>query len=192
MSEKRLKVEVDKALEYLKQGKTILYPTDTVWGVGCDATNAKAVKNIYSLKRRNEAKSLIILVDSIEMLKKYIAKQPDSIYQLADTLDNPTTIIYPRAKNLANNAIANDGSIAIRIVKEEFCKQLIKKFGKPITSSSANISGDKTPLLFRKILPDVIKKVDHIVDWNRDEISDIKPSTIIRANEDGSFEIIRE
>jgi len=192
MSQQKLEIEVDKALEHLKKGNTILYPTDTVWGIGCDATKTSAVKKIYNIKQRDKSKSLIILVDSIAMLKNYVAYLPESIYAISKNASNPTTVIYPKAKNVAKNAVAADGSIAIRIIKNEFCNLLLKKFGKPIISSSANISGCPTPLVFRKISQEVIKRVNHIVDIDKDRISNIKPSTIIRVDNNGLIEIIRD
>ena len=145
-----LKDEVNKAFEVLKNGGLILYPTDTIWGIGCDATNAEAVDKVYKLKGRAEDKSLIVLLDNDNKLQSYIKEVPELAYDLIEYAENPLTIIYSGAKNLAPNAIAKDGSIGIRIVKHDFCQQLLQRFRKPLISTSANTSGN--PFAFRKRL----------------------------------------
>jgi L-threonylcarbamoyladenylate synthase len=183
--------EITRSIDVLKSGGTILYPTDTVWGIGCDATNPKAVEKIYAVKRRAESKSLIILLDSFDKITRYVEKVPDVAYDLVSNMDTPLTIIYSAAKNLAPNVIASDGTIAIRVVNEDFCRQLIYRFGKPIVSSSANITGDPAPLIFSNIDEAIIKNVDYAVNHKRDAFNRSKPSTIIRLLENGEFSIIR-
>ncbi|QXP73882.1 threonylcarbamoyl-AMP synthase [Tenacibaculum sp. AHE15PA] len=174
----------------LKQGKTILYPTDTVWGIGCDATNEVAVKKIYKIKKREESKSLIILVSSIEMLKEYVKVVPQIALDVLENTTKPTTIIYHSPKNLAKNTIASDNTIAIRIPKNDFCLQLIKEFGKPIVSTSANISGESTPKSFIDISKSILKSVDYVVDLHEDNTTE-KSSTILKMDGD-SVIVIRE
>ena len=183
---------IKETVKYLKAGKTILYPTDTIWGIGCDATNVKAVNRIYKLKERVESKSLIVLVCKVEALTKFMKVVPEITYDLIDSIDTPLTIIYPNAKNLAKNVIASDGTIAIRVVKNEFCQKLIEQFGKPIVSSSANISGEPSPLYFSKISKGIIEGVDYVVDLNEDSLQKVKPSTIIKLEANGEFQIIRK
>ncbi|MEE3998860.1 L-threonylcarbamoyladenylate synthase [Tenacibaculum sp. FZY0031] len=175
---------------YLLNGKTILYPTDTVWGLGCDATNESAVKKIYQLKNREESKSLIILVASIEMLQKHVGNIPEKALEILKTSVKPTTIIYNNPKELAANAIAVDDTIAIRIPKDPFCIQLIKEFGKPIVSTSANVSGEPTPKSFSEISEAILKNVDYVVDLHQEKIAE-KSSTILKIEGDDVI-VIRE
>ena len=184
--------EIIKAIETLSAGKTILYPTDTIWGIGCDATSSRAVSKIYKIKQRVESKSLIILLDDADKLKKYVKSVPFSTYDILKSVDTPLTVIYPNAKNLAKNVIAPDGTIAIRIVKDKFCQELIKRFGKPIVSSSANISGQLDPYIYSKISNDIIEKVDYVVNVNVGLIRATKASRIIKMEENGEFKVIRE
>jgi L-threonylcarbamoyladenylate synthase len=183
--------EIKNCLLVLEKGGTILYPTDTIWGIGCDGTNRRAVEKIYKLKKRPENKSLIILLDEAEKLELYVKTVPAIAWDLVRNMDRPVTIIYPNAKNLAKNLIGDDNSIAIRIVKNEFCKRLIHEFGKPIVSSSANISGESAPLVFKKISPEIIRNVDYTVKLFQDQIQEMKPSRIIKINEKGEFHVIR-
>jgi L-threonylcarbamoyladenylate synthase len=185
------KEDIEWSVQVLRMGGTILYPTDTIWGIGCDATNPKAVAKVYALKQRTESKSLIILLDTFEKIADYIEKVPDIAYDLFLNMDNPVTIIYSGARNLAHNVVAEDGTIAIRIVKDEFCKQLIARFGKPIVSSSANVSGLETPLFYNNIAKEIISGVNYTVTINHQKITGTKPSTIIRLYENGEFLIIR-
>lgn len=189
---KEFNLEINNALQVLQSGGVILYPTDTVWGIGCDATNKDAVEKIYKLKKRIESKSLIILLDDDEKLEQYIEKVPSIARILINNVEEPLTIIYDGAKNIAKNVLASDNTIAIRIIKHEFCKQLINRFGRPIVSTSANISGEKTPVVFSQINKNIIKKVDYIVNIEQDKISRMKPSKIIRLFENGQYNIIRE
>lgn len=184
--------DIARSIVVLKNGGTILYPTDTIWGIGCDATNPKAVEKVYALKQRAESKSLIILVDSFDKISSYVEKVPEVASDLVSNIESPLTIIYSSARNLAPNVIATDGTIAIRVVNEEFCRQLIARFGKPIVSSSANIAGDSTPLTFSSIGKEIVKNVDYVVNLKRDIFNRSKPSTIIRLLENGEFTIIRQ
>lgn len=186
-----LKEEINKALEVLKSGGIILYPTDTIWGIGCDATNPEAVAKIFALKKRADSKSMIILLDSDNKLQSYISEVPDIAYDLIEYAENPLTIIYSGAKNLAPNVINEDGSIGIRIVKHDFCEQLIQRFRKPIVSTSANISGENSPAYFSEISQEIIDNVDYVVDLEQESKVQKKPSTIMKLEADGKFIFIR-
>jgi len=183
--------ELWRTVEILRSGGSILYPTDTIWGLGCDATNYEAVENVYRFKHRIESKSLIVLLDDDSKLTDYVDKVPDISFDLINSLDKPTTVIYSNAKNLASNVIASDGTIAIRITKDPFCRDLIKLFGKPIVSTSANISGDPSPVIYRDVPEELLNSVDYIVNLYHDRMNSPKPSTIIRLFENGEFIIIR-
>ena len=183
--------EIQRCVSVLKRGGTILYPTDTIWGIGCDATNFKAVENVYKLKHRIESKSLIVLLNDETKLSEYVEKVPDISFDLINSLNKPTTIIYSKAKNLPSNVIAQDGSIAIRVTKDQFCSDLINLFGKPIVSTSANISGDPSPVIYRDVPDDILNGVDYIVNLYHSRINSSKPSTIIRLFENGEFIIVR-
>ena len=188
---KQFEIDIVNAIRVLEQGGIILYPTDTIWGIGCDATNSKAVDKIYHIKRRTEAKSLIILLDNFEKLSDYVEKVPDITSDLLASITNPVTIIYSNARRLAQNVIAADGTIAIRIVKDDFCNELIRRFGKPIVSTSANISGVEPPVVFSQIVDEIKKSIDYIVSYKQDYFTRSKPSTIIRLRDDGMYTIIR-
>lgn len=183
--------EVMKACEALKKGGVILYPTDTVWGLGCDATRVKAVERIYRMKKRPESKSLIILLDQLEKLYQFVEDVPATAIDLINSVETPLTIIYPNARNLARNLIAADGTVAIRIVRDEFCSRLIGLLNRPLVSTSANLSGESNPLIFTQISKDILDQVDYAVNLNRTRIRQVKPSTIIRLRENGEFEMIR-
>jgi L-threonylcarbamoyladenylate synthase len=183
--------EINKALQVLKEGGLILYPTDTVWGIGCDATNEEAVKKVYALKQREDCKALICLVADDRMLKKYVNKVPDVALNILDVTDKPTTIIYDDAQNLASNLIADDGTIAIRIPDDEFCFQLCRKLNGAIVSTSANISGEATPKSYKEISPVILKGVDYVVNLHHEKICN-KPSSIIKLSNNGVIKIIRE
>ncbi|HEY1010555.1 MAG: L-threonylcarbamoyladenylate synthase [Daejeonella sp.] len=187
-----LKEEINKAFEVLKNGGLILYPTDTIWGIGCDATNPDSVKKVYELKGRSDEKSLIILLDTETKLQSYVSEVPEIAYDLIEFAENPLTIIYSGAKNLASNVIASDGSIGIRVVKHDFCQQLIHRFRKPIVSTSANLSGDKSPVSFFDISPEVMNGVDYVVNWQQNVITDGKSSTIMKLESGGKFSFIRK
>lgn len=182
---------VDETVECLKNGGVILYPTDTIWGLGCDATKPKAIEKIYKIKQRPENKSLIILLDQIEHLKDYVKEVPLFAEELIKKAENPLSIIYPNAKNLAKNVVAANGTICIRVTSNMFCKDVIKKFGKPITSTSANISQEKSPVFYTQISDDIKNSVDYIVDLYQNIVNEPKASTIIKIELDGSYQIIR-
>ena len=186
-----MKQEIKNCLDVLRRGGTILYPTDTIWGIGCDATNPKAVQKIFKIKKRMEGKSLIVLLDRKERLFEYVEDVPNVILDLVENVNTPLTIIYPKAKNLAKNIIADDGTIAIRVVNYEFCCKLIRNFKKPIVSTSANISGEPAPLVFKWIPEEIANQVDYKVNLAHDRLRETKPSTIIKIRANGEFEIIR-
>jgi L-threonylcarbamoyladenylate synthase len=184
--------DIKQALIILRSGGIILYPTDTIWGIGCDATNNKAVERIYALKQRQDSKAMLVLIESETRLPQYINEVPEVAWQLIDVSDNPMTIIYPGAKNLASNLIAGDGSIGIRLVKDEFCRNLISRFKKPIVSTSANISGEKPPEIFEEISEAILNGVDYVVNWRQNDIQPALPSSIIKLGLSGEIQIIRD
>lgn len=184
--------DINESLNSLRQGGIILYPTDTVWGLGCDPTNQKAVNKIFNIKSRTEKKSLIILADGLTMIERYVKNIPEIVYELADVSDTPLTIIYPAGKNLSPGVCNEDGSIAIRICHEEFCGELIARFRKPIVSTSANLSGNPAPRNFNEIEKTVLDKVDYVVKYRQDDRSKKNASPVIKINIDGSIKIIRE
>jgi L-threonylcarbamoyladenylate synthase len=183
--------EIQQCITVLKRGGKILYPTDTIWGIGCDATNFKAVEKIYKLKERSEIKSLIILIADPEEIENYVEEIPEITWDLMKNVEKPLTIIYPNARNLPKNVIGGDNSIAIRVVKNDFCIRLIREFGKPIVSSSANVSGEPAPLVFRHVSDNIKSSVDYVVNLYQDVLQEVKPSRIIRLKENGEFNIIR-
>ncbi len=191
MNDEKLKEEVRKACEVLKNGGIILYPTDTIWGIGCDATNELAVKRIYELKHREDNKSMLVLLDDVGKLASYV-EVPDVAYELLEVNDKPMTIIYPNAKNLAKNLIAQDRTIGIRITSEAFTKALLYRFRKPIVSTSANISGEPSPKCFAEISDAVKSAVDYVVDFRQEETSNPAPSSIIKLGVGGEIQIIRK
>ncbi|MFN8165177.1 MAG: L-threonylcarbamoyladenylate synthase [Bacteroidia bacterium] len=184
--------EIRKAADVLRKGGIILYPTDTIWGIGCDATNPDAVEKIYKLKNRPGQKSMIILLDVEGRLNSYVKEIPEQAFDLIEVSDKPLTIIYDGAKNLAPNLIAEDGSIAIRITGDDFCKNLIGRTGKPLVSTSANLSGQPSPASFHDIDPEIVNGVDYVVNWRQEERNNGKASSIIRIRRGGLFEIIRK
>jgi L-threonylcarbamoyladenylate synthase len=184
--------EVAKALTVLQNGGIILYPTDTIWGIGCDASNEEAVKKIYALKQREESKSMIVLLDNDNKLQSYVSEVPDIAFDLIEYAENPLTLIMPGAKNLAKNLIAADGSIGLRIAKHQFCQQLIQRLRKPLVSTSANISGQPSPKNFNAISAEIIEGVDYVVDLEQYDTTEKRPSTIMRLEPDGRFEFIRK
>jgi L-threonylcarbamoyladenylate synthase len=183
--------EINQSINILKQGGLILYPTDTIWGIGCDATNAEAVDKIYKLKQRTDSKALICLVADDRMLKKYIKKIPEVAYEIFDVSEEPITIIYDEPQNLAENLVASDHTIAIRIPNDDFCFQLLRRFNGAIVSTSANISGEPTPKSFKEISPDILKGVDYVVNLHHEKIC-AKPSSIIKLGGNGEVKIIRK
>lgn len=183
--------DLKKALETLQKGGVILYPTDTVWGLGCDATNEEAVKRIYELKRRSDAKSMLVLVDSANRIESYVREVPDMAWDLIEVTDKPLTIIYPEAKNLAKNLLAEDGSIGIRVSGEQFSKMLCSRFKRPIVSTSANISGEPNPAFYAEISDEIKQSVDYIVQYRQDDRTPGKPSSIIKLDIGNVIKIIR-
>tara|TARA_R110001583_G_scaffold62216_1_gene183237 strand:- start:1861 stop:2424 length:564 start_codon:yes stop_codon:yes gene_type:complete len=184
-------LEVKNSLKALKENNLILYPTDTVWGIGCDATDKESVTKVFEIKKRSESKSLIILVDGIEMLKKYIPSISKNVIDLLSKTKNPTTIIYKNPVGLAKNVVAEDNTVAIRIPENEFCKQLITAYGKPIVSTSANVSGKPTPNCFKEIDIAILDSVDYIVNLQRKKVND-KSSTILKVGENGEIKVLRK
>jgi L-threonylcarbamoyladenylate synthase len=184
--------EVNKTVEALKEGKTILYPTDTIWGLGCDATNSAAVKKIFDLKNRAESKAMIVLISEIGQLRDYVEKIPDIAWDLVEFAEKPLTVIYPKGKNVAPELLASDGSIAIRLVKDEFCSKVIYKLRKGITSTSANISSEPSPSAFHEIKQEILNGVDYVVNWRQKESGSSKPSSIIKLELNGEIKFIRK
>jgi len=184
--------DIKSCISILKSGGIILYPTDTVWGLGCDATNEEAVAKIFSIKKRIESKSMIILVSSINEIPQYCNNTIAESESIIKDYTKPTTIIYQDAKNIASNLINQDGTIAIRIVKDEFCRRLIVEYGKPIVSTSSNISEAPTPSNFIEIEEEIKNSVDYIVEYRQFDTKKNAPSSIIKINKDGTKDIIRE
>jgi len=184
--------DIVKAVEVLRSGGIILYPTDTIWGIGCDATNAAAVKRIYEIKQRQDTKSMLVLMENPNLLNSYISEVPEIAWELIEVADTPLTIIYPGAKNLATNLIAKDGSIGIRITNEAFTQQLIQRFRKPVVSTSANISEQISPRNFAEISDEIKKSVDFIVNFRQNDLSRSNPSGIIKLGVGGQIEVIRK
>ena len=183
--------DIKKAVEVMRKGGVILYPTDTVWGIGCDATNAEAVARVYKIKQRDDSKALICLVDSDARLQRYVRDVPEVAWQLIDCCDKPTTLILDGAVNLAPNLIADDGSIGIRITQEPFSKELCYRFQKAVVSTSANISGEPAAQNYRDIDPRLLEAVDYVCWSRRQEHQPHTPSSIIRLGKGGEVEIIR-
>lgn len=187
-----MRKEIEKTVETLKKGGIILYPTDTIWGIGCDATNQKAVDKVYKIKQRVEGKSLLVLVDMPERIHDYVENVSPLFFDLIKNFNKPLTVIYQGAKNVAKGVAANDKTIGIRVVQDEFCREVIKQFGKAIVSTSANISGESPALRFQQISEKIKEGVDYIVDLYQNEIRNMKPSRIIRVTKSGDFEILRD
>ena len=186
-----MKEEIYACLDVLKKGGLIVYPTDTVWGIGCDATNAEAVDKVYALKKRHESSALVCLVNDLKMLNQYVENIPEVAYDILKYAQKPTTIIYDKAKLIAENMVAEDDSLAIRVVEDEFCEELIRKLKRPLVSTSANISGKQTPKNFEEISSEVLKGVDYVVNLNQKKKM-TKPSTIIKLGNDGVVKVIRK
>lgn len=187
-----LQDEVKKACEVMSQGGIILYPTDTIWGIGCDATNEEAVEKVYRIKRRTDSKSMLVLLDTTAKLDYYIEDFPEIALDLIDLSDKPLTIIYDGARNVARNLIAADGSLGIRITKEAFSQRLCQAFRRPLVSTSANISGEASPANFSEISEEVREAVDYVVDYRREDAAKSKPSGIIKLGKGAQVQIIRE
>lgn len=194
---KTMKEEISKAIEVLRNGGVILYPTDTVWGIGCDATNPEAVAKVYAIKKRSDSKSLVLLASDMDMICRYVKEVPEMAIQLVEVNDKPMTIIYPGAVKgqtnaLAFNTVAEDGTVGIRIPMMDFCQQLVFRFGRPVVSTSANISGEPTPKRYADIQQEIKDAVDHIVEPSLEKGATGTSSSIIKVGLDYSIEIIRK
>jgi L-threonylcarbamoyladenylate synthase len=183
--------DISEAVQVLRKGGVILYPTDTIWGLGCDATNENAVKKIFEIKQRTDEKSMLVLLDSSSKLSIY-ADVPEIALDLIEVSDKPLTVVYPGAVNIAGNLIAEDGSVGIRITRDEFCIKLIRALGKPIVSTSANISGRPSPAVFAKIEKEIIQAADYVVKYRQNDNKPGKPSGIIKLGPSGEVKVIRQ
>jgi L-threonylcarbamoyladenylate synthase len=186
------RIEILNCVKVLHSGGTLLYLTDTIWGIGCDATQEKAVSKVYRIKQRNSDCSFIVLIADENQLSNYVENVPPVAYDLIRAVDKPLTIVYPNGKNVASNVMGRDGSLAIRIVKSEFCRELICSFGKPIVSTSANVSGEDNPTTFSSISPVIISEVDHIAIQADNPFMEIKQSRIIKIEKNGMFTVLRD
>ena len=183
--------DIERSLEVLRNGGLVLYPTDTVWGIGCDATNANAVDKIYKLKRRSDEKAMIVLVADEKDIMQYVAAPDLALFDHLEATVKPTTVIYEGALGFAGNLIGSDGSIAIRICRDEFCRHLLKRFRKPVVSTSANISGSSTPKIFDEITEEIKNGVDYIVRYRQDDKTPAQPSSLIKWD-NGEVTVLRE
>ncbi|WP_455612101.1 L-threonylcarbamoyladenylate synthase [Bacteroides sp.] len=181
-----------KACQVMNEGGVILYPTDTIWGIGCDATNEEAVRRVYQIKQRSDSKAMLVLVDSPVKVDFYVQDVPEVAWDLIEVADKPLTIIYSGARNLASNLIAEDGSVGIRVTNEEFSKRLCQQFRKAIVSTSANISGQPSPANYSEITEELKSMVDYVVGYRQEEMGHPKPSSIIKLDKGGVIKIIRE
>lgn len=183
---------IEQVVDLLKKGGIILYPTDTVWGIGCDATNADAVAKIYALKQRSESKSMIVLMDSLDRVSLFFNDLPSVAYELMELSDKPLTIILDNPKRIAANLVADDDTLGVRVVDQEFCKAVCRKLARPLVSTSANISGDQSPAKFDEINPAIVAGVDMVIDRHYQKGATGKPSSIIKLSKDRSVQIIRQ
>lgn len=183
--------DIKKACEVLQSGGIILYPTDTIWGIGCDATNEAAVQRIYELKQRADNKAMLVLIDNPVKLETYVSEVPEIAWELINVADKPLTIIYSQAKNLAPNLLADDGSVGIRVTSEEFSRRLCERYRKPLVSTSANISGELSPANFGEVSPVIRAGVDYIVGYRQEDKSKAQPSGIIKLGKGGLIQVIR-
>lgn len=183
--------DIKKACEVLQAGGIILYPTDTIWGIGCDATNEAAVQRIYQLKQRADNKAMLVLIDNEVKLETYVSEVPDIAWELINVAYKPLTIIYPKARNLAPNLLADDGSVGIRVTHEEFSRRLCQTYRKPLVSTSANISGELSPANFDEVSETIRAGVDYIVKWRQDDYTKAQPSGIIKLGKGGLIQVIR-
>ncbi|MDE6793130.1 MAG: threonylcarbamoyl-AMP synthase [Muribaculaceae bacterium] len=183
--------DIKEAVKVLKEGGIILYPTDTVWGIGCDATNPEAVAKIYKLKEREESKSMLVLVEGEAALERVVEDVPEVAWQLIEAAVNPLTIIYDKGRGVAPNLLAGDGSLGVRITKEDYSAELCRRLRRPLVSTSANISGKKAPSIYSEIPPEIIAGVDYVAHFRREETSAPSPSNIIKIGEGGLVKVIR-
>lgn len=188
---KTMEDEIRKACEVMQAGGIILYPTDTIWGIGCDATNEEATKKVYELKKRVDNKAMLVLIDSPAKLNAYVTDVPDIAWDLIDVADRPLTIIYPKARNLAANLLGDDGSVGIRITGEEFSRKLCERFRRPVVSTSANLSGHPSPANFGEIAEEIKNGVDYIVHYRQNEETKAQPSGILKLGINGEVVVIR-
>lgn len=186
-----MNIEIQNALEVLQNGGIILYPTDTVWGIGCDASNEEAVKKVYALKQREESKSMIVLMNNEKMLYNVFRELPEVVWDILDNSEKPTTVILDNPKNVAANLIAEDNSLGVRIVKDPFCYKLMERLKRPLVSTSANLTGMFAPKSFKEISPEILKGVDYVVNLHKDKVCK-NPSTIIKLGLDSQVKIIRK
>jgi L-threonylcarbamoyladenylate synthase len=184
--------DIKNALKVLRTGGVILYPTDTVWGLGCDATNAGAVRKIYEIKRRSDAKSLIVLVNSAAMLTRFVDSPPEVALQMAEWSEKPLTVVYDKGRSLAEGVASSDGSVGVRICSEPFCDALIDALRKPLISTSANISGEEAPALFDEISEEIVNAVDYVCLYRQDDRSKVSPSSVIKVSANGAIKILRQ
>jgi L-threonylcarbamoyladenylate synthase len=186
------KEEIDRCIKVMREGGVILYPTDTIWGIGCDATNAQAVEKIYKIKQRAESKSMLILTDNARKLEDYSDAVPEIAYELIETSERPLTLVLDEARGIAPALIAADGSVGIRVSKERFSAELCRQLRRPLVSTSANISGSPSPRFFKEIAQEIIDAVDYVADWRRDDETPAAPSAIIKISALGVFKILRQ
>ncbi len=184
--------DIKNALKVLRAGGVILYPTDTVWGLGCDATNAGAVRKIFEIKKRSDAKSLIVLVNSAAMLTRYVDSPPEVALQMAEWSEKPLTVVYDKGRSLADGVASSDGSVGVRICSEPFCDALIDALRKPLISTSANISGEDAPAIFDEISEEIISAVDYVCLYRQDDRSKASPSSVIKVSANGAIKILRQ
>ena len=184
--------DIKAALEVLQKGGVILYPTDTIWGIGCDACNEDAVKKVYAIKKRIDSKSMLVLMENASLIDRYVMEVPDIAFDLIELTDKPLTIIFDGARSLAKNLIADDGSVGIRITTEKFSSELIRRFKRPIVSTSANLSGKPSPACFNEIDQEIIDAVDYVVKFRQDDTQKAIPSSIMKLGRGGEIKIIRE
>jgi L-threonylcarbamoyladenylate synthase len=187
----KLSEEVNRAIDVIKRGGVILYPTDTVWGIGCDASNPEAVKKVFEIKQRADNKALIVLVGSANDVAKYVQEMPDIAYDLIEFSERPLTIVYDKGFGLAPALLGEDGSVGIRVTSEKFSSELCRKLRRPLVSTSANISGQPTPAIFSEISQEIKDAVDYVVDYRRDDVSRSQPSTVMKLSAGGVFTILR-
>ncbi len=184
--------DLKKAVDVLRNGGVILYPTDTIWGLGCDATNEQAAAKIYAIKKRSDSKSMLVLMENMNLLERYVEEVPAIAFDLIEITDKPLTIVYPGARNLAKNLIAEDGTIGIRITTETFTRQLIRRFRKPVVSTSANRSGENSPGTFAEISEEIKAAADYVVKYRQNDLTPASPSSIIKLGVGGQIEILRK
>ena len=184
--------ELERTTEALRAGNTILYPTDTIWGIGCDAENAEAVEKVYAIKQRPTDQSFIILVSDPNMLRRYVTEIPEGFFNFMSGQDRPTTYVFKGARNLPEALVRKDGSVGIRVVQDEFCRELVQRLGRAIVSTSANVSGGPTAASFQDIPAEIVEQVDYVVNWRRDEEIEASPSRIVQWQPNGNVKVIRD